>query len=75
MESEETRDPGTSETPTGVPPANDEPAQNVEDDQVAGIDDQPQGDDNAEAGSEAGGASDTDEGASDTPKTSETGGV
>lgn len=50
MESEETRDPGTSETPTGVPPANDEPAQNVEDDQVDEIDDQSQGDEDADAG-------------------------
>lgn len=68
MESEETRDPGTSETPTGVPPANDEPAQNVDIDE---IDDQPQGDEDAEAGDpEGGGASDPDEDAGETPETS-----
>lgn len=43
---EETHDPGTSETPTGVPPAGEEPAQNAE------IDEQPEGFEDAESGEE-----------------------
>lgn len=71
MESEEQReqaqDPGTSETPTGVPPAGEEPAQNEE------IDEQPQGSEDADVGEpHGGGATDAEDADDEAPDSSGT---
>ena len=68
----ESHDPGTAETPTGVPPSSDEHDSEHDEREVTEIDDQPQAGEDADSGEpEAGGAADESE-ESETPDTSGT---